>query len=225
MTFTLCQLAGDFRGDLPGGGAMTEEKKDGWRAVYLPDHLGKRGLWTRGGMPIEGAPHILHRLSLMEQVAGCAMVFDGEFQVDGTLAATKEWCERGWKQGGEAGHLFLFDCLTLAEWRAGGSETPLIERKAMLQRLFDGAEDPALSWEWRPGSRGRDEGANPVSVLPDGWAFTADDVETEARRVWAAGGEGLMLKDPLSPYQRKRNGHWLKVKQCNAHKWLRRAAA
>lgn len=104
------------------------------------------------------------------------MVFDGEFQVGGTLKATKHWCERGWRLGAEAGTFYAFDCLTLAEWRAGGTDRPLHERKAQLQVLGRAVDqDPAISWEWRPGSRGRDE-SGAVHILPEGWAMVARDV-------------------------------------------------
>lgn len=212
----LCQLAGEYRGTVPDGGLMFEQKIDGWRALWLRDHRGVPGLWTRNGHPIGGTGHIAWHLAQIEREAGEALVFDGEFQVEGTLAATKTWAETGWKRGGEAGELFLFDCVTLAEWRAGGSERPLVDRKARLVELAQAARGDG--WEWRPGSHGRDDGACPVSVLPDGWAFDPADVEREARRVWAAGGEGLMLKDPSAPYRRNRNGHWLKVKQ--GQRWL-----
>ncbi|MDS7278876.1 hypothetical protein NXG15_29670, partial [Klebsiella pneumoniae] len=91
--------------------------------------------FTRQGRTIEGAGHILYRLSLMERAAGRPMVFDGEFQVGGSLAATKAWCEGGWRRGREAGTLHLFDCLPMADWRAGGDDTPLYARKARLQDL------------------------------------------------------------------------------------------
>ena len=132
----LCQLAQDYRGNLPTGGMLFEEKIDGWRALRLAGIDGKVRLWTRNGMPIEGVSHILQRLAEMEVVAGEPMFFDGEFQVGGTLADTKAWCETRWRQGGTAGIFHAFDCMTLAEWRAGGTDRPLIERKAMLRRLF-----------------------------------------------------------------------------------------
>lgn len=216
----LCQLAGDWRGTIPQGGTMAEPKIDGWRALYFAGIDGVKRLWTRNGLPIEGTGHIMHRLAQMEAKAGEPMVFDGEFQVNGNLADTKTWCERGWKFGGEAGVFHVFDCLTFAEWQAGGSDTPSYQRKARLAALWEAVEaDPALSWEWRPGSRGRDEGAIPVVLMPDQWAFDAGDVIDMARRIWAEGGEGVMLKDPESPYRRNRNSAWLKVKAENMHKW------
>ena len=212
---SLCALASDWRGDVPTGGLMTEVKVDGWRALRFPGITGKVRLWSRNGMPIEGTEHILHRLALMERVAGEPMMFDGEFQVDGSLAAAKAWCERGWKIGGEAGTFFAFDMMPLRAWREGGCSTPLYGRKRRLVALARAVdEDPALSWEWRPGSRGRDE-ASPTAVqlVEDGWAFDAGDVLDAARRVWADGGEGIMCKDAEAPYRRCRSASWQKVKR------------
>jgi ATP-dependent DNA ligase len=209
---SLCQLATDWRGEIPEGGLMAEQKIDGWRALRFPGVDGKVRLWTRNGMTIEGAAHILHRLELMEQAAGEPMVFDGEYQVEESLAATKAWCERGWRIGGEAGKFHVFDCLTVDEWRAGGSDAPLYQRKAWLRELFAASEEVDDGWTWREGSRGA---PTPIAVhvLADGWSFDASDVLNEARRIWAAGGEGVMLKDAEAPYRRNRNVAWLKVKQ------------
>lgn len=224
MSNSLCALAVDWRGDIPAGGVMAEEKRDGWRCLYLTGIDGKPRLFTRQGHLIEGAGHIAYRLSLMERAAGEPMVFDGEFQIGESLAATKHWCETGWRAGGEAGTFHAFDCLTMAEWRAGGTDTPLYARKARLQALARAVdEDPALSWEFRPGSRGDERWRTSCPILPDLWLSDAGDVLTEARRVWAAGGEGLMLKNAEAPYRRNRNAAWQKVKAANYHHWRRAA--
>lgn len=214
---SLVQLAGDWRGNLPAGGAMVERKWDGFRCFYAQDLEGRARLWSRNGAPIEGCDHIAYRLGLMEQAAGEPMFFDGELVVDGALSATKEWVERDWKRGGEKGLHYLFDCLTLAEWRAGGSDVPLYARKKRLADLAAAATGDG--WTWRAGSKGRGEGDNPVIVMPDEWAFDAADVRRMAERVWASGGEGLVLKDAEAGYARARNSHWLKVKKCNEWKW------
>lgn len=214
---SLCQLAGDWRGKLPEGGAMAEPKIDGFRAMRFTGIDGKVRLWTRNGMPIEGVGHILWQLDAIERAAGEPMFFDGEFQVEGTLDATKRWCERGWKLGGEAGVYHLFDAIPLSCWQAGGDPTPLYQRKARLKAAFEAAT--VDEWEWRPGSRGRDEGAIPVVLVEDQWLGSRADVVDEVRRVWADGGEGLVLKDSMAPYQRSRNGAWLKVKSENQAKW------
>lgn len=225
MTDHLCQLARDWCGDLPPHGAMFEEKINGWRALYFRSpHDGTPRLWTRNGHRIEGVDHIIHRLGLLERAAGQPLMVDGEFQVDGSLEATKRWCESLHKFGGTAGLFHAFDIVPLVNWHCGGWEKPLYERKAWLAKLLARVEaDPLLSWEWRPGSRGADE-ESPVRLIPDGWCFTPADVLAEVRRVWSADGEGIMLKDAEAPYQRKRSDAWLKVKRENAHKWMRKAA-
>jgi ATP-dependent DNA ligase len=174
---------------------------------------GLNRLWSRNGLPIEGAGHIGYYLDQMEKAAGEPWVFDGEFVVDGTLAASKAWFERGWRTGGEAGTLHLFDGLPYREWREGGTETPLYARKARLAELMQAVDaDPILSWEYRPGSSGDESWKTAVRLVEDEWAFDRQDVLALANRVWAEGGEGVMCKDALAPYVRKRSSAWLKVK-------------
>lgn len=216
----LAQLASDWRGHVLPHGMMAEEKRDGWRGIVLTGIDDIRRMFTRQGHFIEGTGHILYFLEHMERVAGEPMVFDGEFQVDGTLDATKRWAESGHKLGGEAGHFYLFDALPLSAWKAGGDPTPLYARKTRLQSLYQAViEDEALAWEFRPGSRGDDGWLRSVTILPDQWVFGAQDALRAAQEIWAGGGEGVMLKDPEAPYQRGRNGHFLKIKRDNAHKW------
>lgn len=217
MSAQLCQLASDFTGEVLRGGMMCEEKFDGLRAMYFPGIDGVQRLWSRNGIAIEGTGHIRHRLAHMERVAGQRLFIDGEFVVDGTLVASKAWFERGWKSGGEAGVFHVFDLMPFADWRRGGSDMPQNARKRWLADLLGVVDaDPALSWDWRPGSHGLDEAAPPVVLLPDEWSFTAEDAMDMAQRVWARGGEGCVLKDPDASYVRGRNRSWLKLKDSGA---------
>ena len=218
----LCQLLGDWRGAVPAEGTWLERKFDGWRALRFAGIDGQVRLWTRNGLPIEGAAHVMWRLEEMEREAGEPWMFDGEFVVDGSLAATKAWAEKGWKAGGEAGVFHLFDGMPLREWKAGGGDTPLYMRKARLRALFDASAGDG--WTWRPGSRGRDEfGPAAVQLVEEHWASDAADVLDHAQRVWAADGEGVVVKDAEAPYRRSRNNTWQKVKRDNAHYWRKAA--
>lgn len=220
---SLCQLASDWRGDMPTDGLSWEQKVDGWRCLYFTGTDGVARLWTRNGMPLEGASHVLKRLKAMEQAAGMSLFIDGEIQVDGTLAATKHWFETGWRQGGDKGMFHAFDVLPFAEWKSGGTDTPLYQRRGWLRDLFAVSEPESDGWTWEPGSKGA---APPtaVQIVDGGWLFDARDVQSEVRRIWAEGGEGIVLKDSLAPYRRNRNAAWQKVKAENMHKWMRRAA-
>jgi cytochrome P450 len=101
-------------------------------------------------MPIEGCDHIARHLRLLEEAAGTELFIDGELVVDGTLAATKAWVERGWRRGGERGTFHAFDVLAHDDWRSGGSDMPLYERKAVLQRIAaKPATMPAGQWDWQ----------------------------------------------------------------------------
>ena len=210
----LFQLAGRWGGDLPADEVMVEQKFDGFRAGYWRGLDGKPRLWTRNGHPIEGTGHIAHKLAVMERLAGQPMFFDGEFIVGNTLAETKAWCEREWKSGGEAGTVHLFDAMPESEWRAGGCDMPLIERKARLQALHDAADaEIADAWEWREGTRGKEPDAPPTSVVSHDIVAAARGVQMLANDVWAQGGEGCMIKDPTAAYIRGRNQAWLKLKR------------
>jgi ATP-dependent DNA ligase len=193
---------------------MAELKVDGFRALWFNGIDRQPRLWSRNGIPLPGVAHIAERLTLMEEIAGEALVVDGEFLVGGALEATKRWCEREHKLGGEAGMYHAFDLMTFAEWRAGGSDVPLYARKARLAELVRATDERALAAStWRQSSRGKDEADSPISVIPDIWIFNADDAWAEARRVWSMGLEGCMLKVADAPYRRGRNGAWQKLKQ------------
>jgi ATP-dependent DNA ligase len=58
--------------------------------------------------------------------------------------------------------------------------------------------------------------------VPDVPCHSVGAVLDLALQVWNQGGEGLMLKDALSPYERKRTGAWQKIKKCNVAKWAGR---
>jgi ATP-dependent DNA ligase len=216
----LCQLASDFRGRILPHGMMLEQKIDGVRGLVFQGIDGITRMFTRKGYIVEGTAHILYLLSHMERLAGEPMVWDGEFQVDGCLEATERWANDGWKQGREAGHFHLFDCLPFSAWQRGGDPTPLFQRKAKLQALHKAViEDEDLQWEFRPGSRGDDGWLRSVSILPDTWVVDPYGALSEARRIWAEGGEGVVLKDAEAPYLRQRNAHFLKMTRENALKW------
>lgn len=212
----LFQLAGRWNGNLLSDTALVECKMDGFRAGYWRGLDGKPKLWTRNGHPIEGTAHIMHVLSVMEHLAGEPMFVDGEFIVGNTLAETKAWCEREWKSGGETGTLHLFDAMPEGEWRAGGCDMPLIERKARLQALHDAAaDDIANDWAWREGTRGREPDTPLTLVIQHNVVAAARGVRVLAEEVWAQGGEGVMVKDPNAAYIRGRSQAWLKLKRGN----------
>jgi ATP-dependent DNA ligase len=206
-------LAGRWSGVMPDeAGALIERKHDGFRCLFFVGLDGQPGLWTRGGMPMPGASHILARLLEIGAAMGGQWMIDGELVVDGTLAATKAHYERGWRIG-DAGVFHAFDALPIGDWTRGRCDIPLFERKAMLARAISATAPDPTAWEWRAGTRGAGHGLDPVDMVTDIWAFTAADVEAEAQRAWAAGHEGVMIKQADAPYLRARSDAWLKLKR------------
>ena len=213
----LVQLVGEYRGELPPGQWVAQEKRDGWRMAWFRGIDGQPRLWTRNGLPIEGVRHIAARCLAMEEAAGGAMFFDGEFQVSGTLLATKAWCERAWKLGGCNGTFFAFDCLSDAEWRDGIIDTPWIERQKWLHDLVDATQDLPREPGWVSGATGEPVPERYVQALSGELIQSHAGVVRAAEEVWAANGEGLVLKRIDSTYRRNRSSDWLKVKQ--EQKW------
>jgi ATP-dependent DNA ligase len=202
----LCQLAGEWRDGVPDGGAMVERKHDGWRMLWIDGKL-----WSRNGQEMHGVRHIARAVEILERQFDRPMMFDGEFVVPdpvNTLIATKRHAEsRG--RAGDAGAFWVFDCVPLERWRCDDDEAPLYERKKALQGAFGGIMTDPLSWEC-----GWGEGVDcPLHYVADQWAFNDADVRSLANDVWSGGGEGIMVKDAMSPYRRKRTDAWRKLKQ------------
>lgn len=203
----LVQLAGEWRGSLPDGGAMVEEKKDGVRAHYIGGILR-----TREGIEIGGVGHILHRLGGIERAYGRKLFLDGEFIAPGGYLATLRHIGQGLRAP-EGGTLHLFDCLHAEEWHSNDCDRPLYERKAMLSSLVRMQADSDDGWTWRAGTHGKEPDGPPVAIIPDVWCSTQADVEQMAAEIWARGGEGVVVKDAESVYRRERCNAWVKYKR------------
>lgn len=202
----LVQELGVWNGAMPDpDGAFCDVKYDGWRLISAGG-----AARTRQGMPYQGIRHIERALAFLQEQFAQPMAFDGEFVVGegtDTLAMTKAHQDSGWK-GGNAGRLYLFDALPLDRWEAGYDPTPLYVRRAALEGAIRGMMDHPLAWEfgWT------EEVQCPLSMVDSTWACDAADVKAQAERVWACGGEGVVVKRHDAPYQRKRSNDWMKVK-------------
>lgn len=209
---SLCQLAGRWAGQMPDGGAMVERKHDGFRCLFFPGLNRQPGLWTRNGMPMPGAGHVLARLLEVEAEMGGRWMIDGEIVVDGSLKATRDHYNHRHRLG-DAGTFYAFDAVPLDDWQRGRSDMLLFERKAALTRAIEATAPDAAAWEWRERSHGAGHGVDPVEMVTDVWLFDAAEVDAEAHRVWAQGHEGLVIKRADAPYIRARSDDWLKFKR------------
>lgn len=192
----LCQLAAVYDAEKPprGGAWVMEEKHDGIRLLWLGGEL-----VTRNGAPFAAAEHLRPMFERIETRCGLPMMLDAEY-----VAAPRRPGQSGFLatlaafRAGEpgAGTAFLFDGMPLGDWQGGGCPRPLDHRRRRLEGAFDGLR------------------AGPVSLVEQ-WPGGEDMaiVTHRLRRIWARGGEGLMLKRRDSPYERRRAASWLKAKR------------
>ena len=184
----LCQLASDWRGKLQPGNWLAQQKVDGVRALWIDGDL-----VTREGVSIGGTDHIRRELRELERAAGARLFVDGEFQVDGNLAATmRHFNQRG--RYGDAGTFFAFDVLPHAQWAANASEKPLTARLMQLEGLVDVTQPRS------------------VRVIPGHSVANAIEGMRLAESMWRADLEGLVVKRADARYERRRSAAWLKVK-------------
>ena len=181
-------LATDWRGDVPEGGLVVQQKIDGIRALWLGDRL-----ITREGSRILGVDHIAAELRQLQAAFGRPMMMDAELQVDGALRPTTRHFQRQGRDG-DAGRLHLFDAIPIENYRQNDCTQPLTARLSALDAAADHCTLSA------------------VGVLPWRILGSVETVRAAAERVWATGGEGLVIKAPVSTYHRGRSRDWLKVK-------------
>lgn len=200
----LCQLLGNWKGHADKGDWI-EQKHDGWRFNWIRGQA-----LTRNGMPFRGIGHIERALHVLERQFGQPMFFDAEYVVGtgiDTLAQTKAHQDRGWRDG-DAGTLWLFDCLPMTDWEFAESDTPLSERWEALRGSFGGMMAAPEAWEmgWTDGT------PCPLRLVEHSTVESEFSVMLAAKEIWARGGEGVVVKKPSSPYRRTRNESWLKLR-------------
>jgi len=167
-------------------GWVYEEKYDGWRMVAY-----KRGEQVQL-ISRPGRDHTRRFPALVAAIAAlgpATLILDGEVCLfDQQLVSRFEWLRHGKPPGVATPPLFMaFDCLYAAERDL---------RELALRARRDWLEDVILGQTF----------VLPARRLPD------DGLEAWTE-VLARGYEGLVAKDPASPYRGCRTLAWLKVKQ------------
>lgn len=179
-----------------------EEKYDGIRC-QLHKQGGRVELYSRD----------LHRITAQfPDLAAAALTLPGDIIIDGELLAWREgralpFAELQKRLGRKGDDFFLgteipvsISCYDLL-WQNGDVllKTPLASRRAALERILTGGNSSAFT------------------LAPVQQAATAEEIETAFLQARQRGNEGLMAKDPLSPYTPGRRGlAWLKLKKAYA---------
>jgi DNA ligase-1 len=178
------------------GEVYVEPKLDGVRVLTICDvDKDEVKMFSRNGKELNNFPKIFEQFDSMLDQMSESMVFDGEIMSDDFQTLMREIHRKGGAKTDDA-VLNLFDCLTLEEFKEGGSSDDLIKRKEKL-----------LSFNYGPN----------VSVVQ----FVKMNLDEEDGQKQFAdynklcidkGFEGIMVKPIAGIYECKRSSLWLKVK-------------
>ena len=193
-----CMLADDSKKHEKkmAGEVYVEPKLDGVRVITICDvDKDEVKMFSRNGKELNNFPKIFEQFDSMLDQMSESMVFDGEIMSDDFQTLMREIHRKGGAKTDDA-VLNLFDCLTLEEFKEGGSSDELITRKEKL-----------LSFNYGPN----------VSVVQ----FVKMNLDEEDGEKQFAdynklcidkGFEGIMVKPIAGIYECKRSSLWLKVK-------------
>ena len=176
------------------GNVLLEPKLDGVRVVVICDvDRDEVVLMSRNGKELTNFPHINQQFDDMLDQLSESMVFDGEIMSENFQVLMREIHRKGGAKTEDA-VLNLFDCLTLKEFKMGGSKTPIIERKKMLEGFKLGNNMQRVEYVECDLTEDRDRFLDYNKLCVD------------------KGYEGIMVKPITGAYECKRSTLWLKVK-------------
>jgi DNA ligase-1 len=194
-----CQLAQDSRNysEKMTGRKMLSEKLDGTRVLSILYPDGKVDQFSRNGKELPNFTEIKNQLSNIALKLKKPIVLDGEVMSSSFQALMTQLYRKEDVQTNDS-VLYLFDLLTLEEFKAGYSDVPQTIRTTDLEDLFVDDLDN-------------------IKVLTNKYV----DLDTEQgklefnifnKQCIESGKEGVMIKDPMAPYECKRSSSWLKLK-------------
>ena len=176
------------------GRVLLEPKLDGVRVVAICDvDRDEVVLMSRNGKELANFPHINQQFEDMLDQLSESMVFDGEIMSENFQVLMREIHRKDGAKTEDA-VLNLFDCLTLKEFKTGGSAKPITERKTMLESFRLGANMQRVEYVACDLTEDRDRFLDYNKLCVD------------------RGYEGIMVKPITGAYECRRSTLWLKVK-------------
>jgi DNA ligase 1 len=178
------------------GEVFVEPKLDGVRVITICDvERDEVKMYSRNGKELSNFPKIYEQFDAMLDQLDQSMVFDGEVMSDDFQTLMREIHRKGGAKTDDA-VLNLFDCLPLDDFKEGGSNNTLAQRK-----------------QWLDGYRFGPNISRVEHILID-----LDDEDGQKqfadynRLCIDKGFEGIMIKPITGVYECKRSSLWLKVK-------------
>lgn len=190
----LCNnFEGEIEEKLPDGEWILEPKYDGLRAIAIVDADGDVTFLSRGSKPLYNVQHIGEQL---KKSGVRDVVFDGEMWAKNWNDSISILHSRGEHKKAESLVYYVFDVLTMEEWRSRKTRG-LLRRKDGLYSIFE-AEGPKLE--------------NVKAVL----GRPVEDFHTAKHyfeQYIEEGYEGAVLKRTNTEYPFGRSDDWLKWKK------------
>lgn len=202
-----CQLAKDGNDESHtkklNGRKQLDIKLDGVRLLTVCDIESKSVTqYTRNGLQNDNFPHIRAIFEQMLDDLPCSLVFDGEI-TGKTFQTLMKQVNRKEKLQSTDTKLALFDCVPLADFKAGKCEMVQSDRHTVLTGFMG---------KFTTLSPNEEVYVVPKKLVdldtPEG-KKSFNEFNQEAIE---AGYEGIMVKDPDAPYETKRTAAWLKIK-------------
>lgn len=197
-----CQLAHDSNNhqNKIAGKKQIEVKLDGVRVITIVYPDGRVNMFSRNGKELVNFPHIVQQMQRMAKSMEHAWVFDGEVMSASFLDLMKQVHRKSNVQSDDA-VLYLFDNLSLEDFRSGYSQVPQTVRTSVLTAWYEQFENllPNVRiLQSQVVDLDSDEGRKQFQVV-------------NAQAI-AGGYEGVMMKELNAPYECKRSTAWLKLK-------------
>ena len=201
-----CQLAHDSANheSKVSGKKLIEVKLDGVRVITIVRSDGRVDMFSRNGKELANFPHIVEQISSVIKQKGSSksmdVVLDGEIMSSSFQDLMKQVHRKDNVEAGDA-VLHLFDVLPLADFEQGVYNKDQTTRSSMVKFWVEQNQHliPNVTYV--------------ANELVDLDTLEGQDRFKEINAKAVAGGyEGIMIKDPLAPYECKRSVSWLKLK-------------
>ena len=209
-------LYGDVGPEKTKWPCIVTEKLDGIRRILVKEN-GVCRCYSRSGHEDTGLVEIIEDAKYLPNNT----VYDGELLAAGTfkdcIAQRQATNSIANSKGVKTGLTFnVFDMVPLDEFRAGISNDKALVRKVILgATLMDESIQILEPEKWAVliqafGIHQELKAIRPVPIL--GLVKNMSDVEPIVNKIWARGGEGVMLNSSIGKYEIKRSKELLKVK-------------
>lgn len=194
---------------------IVTEKLDGVRRILIKEN-GVCKCYSRSGHEDTGLVEIMDDAHLLPN----NFVYDGELLAAGEFKDCIEQRQAtnslSSMKGDKTGLIFnVFDMIPLEDFYAGVCTDPAIERKIRLAATFmdDSLEIIDEQWAQRQVYFGMPTMPKHIVSVPIlGLVNNIAQATPIAEKIWARGGEGIMLNTTTGPYEIKRSKELIKIK-------------